>query len=107
MVIPGGSERWSYRDADLDIGSVVAVIYNGKVAFGVFGDQGPKDIIGEASYAMAELLGINPDPESGGTGEGVVYIAFQGEDAQSWPLEDHAAATAKGMELLNQLLAKP
>jgi len=39
------------------LGSVVAVIYNGQVAYGVFGDEGPDNIIGEASYAMAALLG--------------------------------------------------
>jgi hypothetical protein len=105
VVIPQVNERFSYEEADLDIGSVVAVIYQGQLAFGVFGDAGPADIIGEASYAMAELLGINPDPAVGGASDEVVYIAFQGEQAQSWPLEDHAAATALGGQLVAETLA--
>src|SRR5262249_40873326 len=43
-------------------GNVVAVIYNQKLLFAVFGDTGPTNLIGEASYACAEKLGINPDP---------------------------------------------
>ena len=65
----------------VDLTSVVAVIYNNQLRYGAFVDQGPTDIIGEASYAMAELLGINPDPAVGGTDGPVTYIAFQGADA--------------------------
>ncbi len=40
------------------------------------GDTGPDEIIGEASYATAKALGIDPDPETGGTDSGVTYIVF-------------------------------
>src|SRR5262249_8673992 len=35
-------------------GSVIAVIYNNQLLYAVFGDTGPNDIIGEASYATAK-----------------------------------------------------
>jgi len=31
------------------------------VQYGIFADEGPQGIIGEASYAMATLLGVDPD----------------------------------------------
>ncbi|MEI2764086.1 MAG: glycoside hydrolase family 75 protein [Dermatophilaceae bacterium] len=58
VVIPLPSTRFDYAKAGLELGTVVAVIYDGKVEYGVFGDEGPDNIIGEASYAMAQLLGI-------------------------------------------------
>jgi hypothetical protein len=106
VVIPGRSDRFDYEAHGIDLGTVVAVIYKGKLAFGVFGDQGPDEIIGEASYAMAQTLGINPDPANGGTSDEVVYIAFQGEDARSAPLEDHDKAAALGSSLLDKFLAE-
>jgi len=45
-------------------GNVVAVIYNHKLQYAVFGDTGPTNLIGEASYATAKKLGIDPDPAS-------------------------------------------
>ena len=54
---------------------MAAVIFNGKIQYAVFGDTGPTDIIGEASYACAQKLGINPDPKNGGVGSGVTYIS--------------------------------
>ena len=43
----------------------------------MFGDTGPENIIGEASYAIAKTLGINPDPAVGGADSGVTYIVFK------------------------------
>ncbi len=105
VVIPLGSARFDYVQAEIELGAVVAVIYDGKVAFGVFGDEGPEDIIGEASYAMAGLLDIDPDPESGGAEDGATYIVFTGPDALVEPIEDHAAASLLGLEKVQSLLA--
>ncbi len=55
------------------------MIYKGKIEYGIIGDTGPDDIIGEASYAMAKSLGIDPDPSTGGTDDEVVYVAFTGK----------------------------
>jgi hypothetical protein len=48
------------------------------VTYAVFGDTGPKTIVGEASYAAAQALGIDPDPKTGGVDSGVTYIVFTG-----------------------------
>jgi hypothetical protein len=107
VVIPLPSTRFDYKAANIKPGAVVAVIYGGKMNFGVFGDEGPASIIGEASYAMVKSLGVDPDPANGGiTGmRGVTYIAFTGAAAVVQPIEDHAAAVTLGASLAQQLLA--
>ena len=105
VVIPLPDSKFDYLARGIQLGDVVAVLYNGKVVYGVFGDEGPTDIIGEASYAMAKLLGINPDPSTGGTDCcGVTYLVFPGSGAVVNPIEDHAKATALGQSLATTLL---
>lgn len=105
VVLPLPSERWDYQRAGLDHGSVIAVIYDGQLEFGVFGDEGPREIIGEASYRMAELLGIDPDPAVGGADDGAVYIAFPGESGRVEIIENHDEAVAVGEARVAELLA--
>ena len=81
---------------------MVAVIYNNKVEYAVVGDTGPTQIIGEASYATAKALGIDPDPETGGTDSGVTYILFK--NSQVSPIESHGAAVSLGDSLAKKLL---
>ena len=104
VVIPLKSTRFDYSKHGLKHGSVVMVIYKGKYEFGVFGDLGPAAIIGEASYAMAKKLGINPDPSVGGTSSGVTYVAFTGTTAVASKLEDHDEAVQIGNARARQLL---
>jgi hypothetical protein len=78
-------------------GSVAAVVHGDRVQYGVVGDVGPDDIIGEASYATAVGLGIRPDPHGGGTPSGVTYIVFK--DSEVKPIQDRAAAVATGERL--------
>jgi len=59
-------------------GSIIAVIYDNQLEFGVFGDTGPTDIIGEASVRTATGLGVSGSPANGGVSGGVTYIAFVG-----------------------------
>jgi hypothetical protein len=93
-VIPLPSSRFSYSSAGIKPGTVAAVIYNNKVVYAVFADEGPNNIIGEASYATASALGINPDPKNGGVDSGVTYIVFKGNVPN--PVEDNNAITSKG-----------
>jgi hypothetical protein len=104
VVVPLPSSRWDYMKAGVKPGAVVAVIYKGQLAFGVFGDEGPEDIIGESSYAMAKSLGIDPDPSTGGTDSGVTYIVFLGATAVAKPIEDHAGAVTLGEKLAADLI---
>ena len=102
MVIPQSNSTWSYSSKGIALGAVFAVIHNGKVEYGVFADTGPTDIIGEASYSMAVSLGINPDPENGGSDGPVWYIVFPGSRVS--PVESHADAVAKGQALARQFI---
>lgn len=102
VVVPGPSHRWNHAAHGITGGSVAAVIHRNKVLYAVVGDTGPTGLIGEASYATAKALGINPDPRSGGTGAGVTYIVFDGPRAS--PIESHRAAVARGDALARQFL---
>ncbi len=106
VVVPLPSSRFDYNAAGLELGSVIAVIYQGQVNYGVFGDEGPAKIIGEASYAMAKSLGIDPDPSTGGTDSGVSYVAFTGPGAVVGTIEDHGATVTLGETLASELLGK-
>lgn len=97
VVFPGASTRWDYRTAGIGMRTVVAVIYADQVVYGVAGDVGPTAYIGEASYAMAVALGIDPDPSTGGTSGPVTYVAFTGMESRVTVIEDHAEATALGI----------
>jgi hypothetical protein len=98
VVVPSASSIWDYRNFQIGCGTVVAVIFNNQVLYAVVGDTGPTGIIGEASYATANSLGINPDPSNGGTDSGVTYIVFQGSQRVS-PIENHNNAVTLGQQL--------
>ncbi|WLW51014.1 glycoside hydrolase family 75 protein [Streptomyces sp. YU58] len=102
VVVPSVSETWSYPSAGIGGGGVVAVIHDGKVQYAVVGDTGPKRIIGEASYATAEALGIDPDPATGGTDAEVTYILFP--HSRVSPIENHDAAVALGDRLAREFV---
>ncbi|MCX4844175.1 glycoside hydrolase family 75 protein [Streptomyces sp. NBC_00893] len=102
VVVPSTSGIWNYSDAGIKGGGVVAVIYNNKVEYAVVGDTGPNKIIGEASYATAKALGIDPDPETGGAESGVTYILFKNSKVS--PIESHSAAVTAGDALAKQFI---
>src|ERR1043166_1598085 len=67
FVIPMGSPANS-KKRGIEIGQVAAIIYSNQVVYAVFLDEcGISTLIGEASCATARLLGIDPDPKTGGT----------------------------------------
>ncbi|CAL9598341.1 hypothetical protein SUDANB6_05400 [Streptomyces sp. enrichment culture] len=103
VVVPAAGRIWDHRAYGVHGGSVAAVVHGDRVRYAVVGDTGPRDIIGEASYAAAEALGIDPDPRAGGTPSGVTYIVFRGSRVE--PVEDRAAATRAG-ERLARLFAR-
>ncbi|MFF3258092.1 glycoside hydrolase family 75 protein [Streptomyces sp. NPDC002932] len=102
VVVPSSSSIWNYGSAGIKGGGVVAVIYDGKVEYAVVGDTGPDKIIGEASYATAKALGIDPDPETGGAESGVTYILFKNSKVS--PIESHDAAVTAGDALAKEFL---
>ncbi|WP_240521759.1 glycoside hydrolase family 75 protein [Amycolatopsis vastitatis] len=100
IVLPQPTSTWDYRNYGIDGGSVVAVIYNNQVTYAVVGDTGPTSIIGEASYATAVNLGINPDPKNGGTEGPVTYIVFPNTRVN--PIESHTNAVSLGEQVATQ-----
>lgn len=95
IVVPLVSSIWDFRTAGIGGATIAAVVYQDKVAYAVVGDQGPTGIIGEGSYRLAEQLGINPNPATGGvSGAVVTFILFPG--VTSVPIENNADAIAKG-----------
>ncbi|MEV6739522.1 glycoside hydrolase family 75 protein [Streptomyces sp. NPDC051104] len=102
VVVPSADSIWKYSSSGIKGGGVVAVIYNNKVEYAVVGDTGPTKIIGEASYATAKALGIDPDPATGGADSGVTYILFK--NSQVSPIESHSAAVSRGESLAKQFL---
>jgi hypothetical protein len=80
----------------------------------VFLDEcGIRTLIGEASCATARLLGIDPDPKTGGTDGPVNYIVFTGPTGRITDKKDyanHAKAVEIGArrarELVNQYKTK-
>ncbi|UZK53506.1 glycoside hydrolase family 75 protein [Streptomyces drozdowiczii] len=102
VVVPAPSGTWDYAKSGIRGGGVVAVVHGGKVEYAVVGDVGPERIIGEASYATAKSLGIDPDPSSGGAPSGVTYILFK--DSRVSPIEDHEAAVRTGRALAGEFV---
>jgi hypothetical protein len=105
VVIPLPRTGFDYSTHGIALGSVVAVVYRNQVVYGIFGDEGPNTIIGEASYALATLLGVDADPVTGGVDSGVTYIVFTGPSGVVTRNEDHAEAVRIG-EARASLLAR-
>ncbi|KAA0930286.1 glycoside hydrolase family 75 protein [Streptomyces apricus] len=102
VVVPSPGRLWRYADSGVRGGSVAAVMYEGRLRYAVVGDTGPADLIGEASYATARALGIDPDPVKGGASSGVTYLVFTG--SRVTPIESRAAAQALGEESARRFL---
>ncbi|MGW7370221.1 glycoside hydrolase family 75 protein [Streptomyces sp. NPDC054841] len=104
VVLPAPSSRWKPGSSRIRGGGVAAVIYRNRVVYAVVGDTGPSDLIGEASYATADALGIDPDPLTGGVNSGVTYILFR--DSKVSPIESHRAAVRLGDELARKFVGR-
>src|SRR5690606_11575126 len=102
VVVPLASSIWNYRDSGLRGGDLVVMAYKDRYVFGVVGDLGPSQRIGEASYAAAEALGIHPNPRSGGVASGVTYVALP--SVRRSPIERKAEAGRVGTARLAEWL---
>jgi hypothetical protein len=102
VVLPESSQNWNWEHGGIDGGSVVAVIYRGQVTYAVVGDTDSPNKVGEASYATARSLGIDPDPKTGGVDSGVTYIVFTNAEAN--PIESHAAAVSVGEQAARRFI---
>lgn len=107
IVVPPAGALWDHRAHGVQGGSVAAVLYRDRVRYAVVGDTGPRDIIGEASYAAARALGTAPGPRVGGapSGVGVTYIVFR--DTRARPIGDHVDVVAQGEEPARKFVGRP
>ncbi|MET7397657.1 ricin-type beta-trefoil lectin domain protein [Dactylosporangium sp. NPDC005572] len=101
-VVPLPSSRFNYQSQGIRPGAVAAVVYNNKVAYAVFADEGPDNIIGEGSYALAVALGIDPNPATGGTAGPVTFIVFPSTVPS--PVENNATIDTVGSNAANAWL---
>ena len=93
------ADYFDYTKNGIDIGQIAAIIYNDKVIYCPFLDEcGIPFVIGEASYAAAEMLGIDPDPTNGGVDSGAIFITFKGalNRLNEGEYDDHAKALEIG-----------
>ncbi|MET4924760.1 glycoside hydrolase family 75 protein [Streptomyces sp. PSRA5] len=102
IVVPAPSEVWNYTSSGIRGGGVAAVLYKDRVEYAVVGDTGPVGLVGEASYAAAHSLGIDPDPARGGVPSGVTYLLFKNSEVA--PIESRSAAVMLGGELARKFL---
>ncbi|WP_426511904.1 ricin-type beta-trefoil lectin domain protein [Dactylosporangium sp. McL0621] len=101
-VVPLPSSRFDYGASGIRPGAVAAVVYNNQVAYAVFADEGPDNIIGEGSYALATALGIDPNPATGGTAGPVTFIVFPSSVPS--PVESNSAIDSTGASAANAWL---
>lgn len=102
IVLPIGFER---PHPGVRLGDYAAVMYKGRTAFAIYGDRGPRGVLGEGSIALARALGINADPNKGGVSGGVTYIVFPGSRGERHP-RTAAETAANAKPLLDALLAR-
>ncbi|MDB5049830.1 MAG: secreted protein [Fibrobacteres bacterium] len=113
FVLPLGS-RFNASSRGIELGAVAACIYKDPktgaigLMYGPWLDEdGVSQEIGESSAYMAQQLGVDPNPETGGSDTGNTYIVFPGSAAKLTGNDrlDHAKAVAAGMAAAKKLLA--
>jgi len=83
------------RRFDISLGDLAVVVNhaNGRSAYAIFADVGPKGRIGEGSIALAKALGIPANPRHDSAPDGVTYLIFPGSAPDS--KSDISARTVK------------
>src|SRR5215472_9787328 len=80
---------------DINLGDLAVVVNraNGRSAYAIFADVGPRGRIGEGSIALARALGIPANPRHDSAPDGVTYLIFPGSAPDS--KSDISARTVK------------
>jgi len=91
----------------LGLGDIAAVIYNGKMEFAIYADNGPTSKIGEGSVKLVQSLGFNPYRNGKiccGITSGVVTVVFPGSRGSYSSPYDAQSVRSAGMARLNALM---
>ena len=80
---------------DISLGDLAVVVNraNGRSAYAIFADVGPRGRIGEGSIALARALGIPANPRHDSAEDGITYLIFPSSGIAR---EDHI--TARGVK---------
>lgn len=80
---------------DIHLGDLAVVVNqaNGRSAYAIFADVGPRGRIGEGSVALAKALGIPADPRHDSVPDRVTYLIFPGSG-----LPSESRTTARGIK---------
>jgi len=99
IAVPGGFAK------DFGTGDIAMVINkkNGRQAYAIVADVGPRDKIGEGSIFLAKTLGVMGTPKKGGAAGSILYI-FIKNSGNKLPL-DNREINKKGNEMLPKELA--
>ncbi|MEM7155285.1 MAG: DUF6519 domain-containing protein [Myxococcota bacterium] len=75
VALPGGHDLFGAQ-----LGDVATVLHldSGMVAHAIVADEGPPDLLGTGSIALANSLELDADPRDGGASSGVVYLVYPG-----------------------------
>jgi hypothetical protein len=76
VVIPLATNGFNFSTLGVRTGTVAAVVYRGRISYGIVGDLGPTGVVGEGSAHLAQELGMSGSPTSGGAESGVTYVFF-------------------------------
>jgi len=93
----------------IKLGDIAAVMYNGKVSYAVYADNGPLGKGGEGSVHLSQELGFNPycgTKICRGISSGVSYVVFPGSRSKYSSPYDSATIAAAGKQLLMPKLIK-
>ncbi|PLN86131.1 fungal chitosanase of glycosyl hydrolase group 75-domain-containing protein [Aspergillus taichungensis] len=110
-----GKATFLPEKANIEPLSVVAVVCNDRLVYGVWGDTNGDDgdpLIGEASLAMADMcFGEKYSATSGYSEQDVLYIAFSGKEAvpgknAAWDAKSYEEFEESLQDLGDTLLAK-
>jgi len=70
----------------ITLGDLVVVLNerNGRSAYAIYADVGPRGRIGEGSIALAKALGMSADPRRSQACGYITYLIFPGSGAGGW-----------------------
>lgn len=82
----------------------MAMIFNnatGKSSWAIYADIGPTNQLGEGSMALAEALGVNSNPKTGGTPKETIAMIYWPGSSTGWP-QTPGALAAQAASLFNE-----
>ncbi|UPT75294.1 MAG: glycoside hydrolase family 75 protein [Elusimicrobiota bacterium] len=81
---------------NVKLGDYATVSYGPKTIYAIVGDRGPAGVLGEASIAVARSLGINADPNRGGSNRPDFEYRIVAGSKDPQPAESAAQIQARG-----------